>query len=374
MMREVKDASETPALPDERDCFHSRTCAIRCVRKHHMNTSFAKRLLPAPVGGGFRRANYWIWCGSAIRADDGRYHLFASMWEKSVPFNPNWLTNSTVVRATSMTPEGPYAYEEDVLPPRGREYWDGMMTHNPTIHRHGDTYLLFYTGTTYGAERPNQDHPVTDELRREARRNQRIGLAVASSPRGPWTRPDRPCLDIRPGHWDALMTTNAAPCVLNTGAIHMLYKSASSDTGPIQYGVALARSFNAPFERIGPDKPITFQDASISYEDAYVWHQDHHFHMLFNDMTGQLTGEDHAGAYATSQDGIHWELSSNPKAYSRNMLWNDGSETIQGSFERPQLLIQDGKPTHLFAATADGPGGFWRASHTWNMVVPLQKE
>ena len=139
-----------------------------------------------------------------------------------------------------------------------------------------------------------------------------------------------------------------------------------------QYGVSRARSLDAPFERIGPDQPIAFQDSPISYEDAYLWHQDDRFHMLFNDLTGTLTGEDHAGAYATSPDGMCWELGSNPKAYSRRVRWEDGTETVQGSFERPQLLIQNGKPTHLFAATADGPGGFRRASHTWNMVVPLQ--
>lgn len=94
---------------------------------------FNTRLLPAPVNGGYREADHWIWCGSVIRGDDGQFHMFASRWTKDVPFNPNWLTNSRVVRAVSQTPEGPYTYVEDVLPPRGPRYWDGMMTHNPTI-------------------------------------------------------------------------------------------------------------------------------------------------------------------------------------------------------------------------------------------------
>ena len=29
-------------------------------------------LLPAPVGGGFSRNGYWVWCGSVIRGEDGR--------------------------------------------------------------------------------------------------------------------------------------------------------------------------------------------------------------------------------------------------------------------------------------------------------------
>lgn len=84
-----------------------------------------------------------------------------------------------------------------------------------------------------------------------------------------------------------------------------------------------------------------------------------------------FTGEVCAGARALSKDGIAWALAPNPKIYSRTVLWADGTTTVQGSFERPQLLFEDGVPTHLFAATADGPGGFTRANATWNMAVPL---
>ncbi|MGV2786981.1 glycosyl hydrolase family 43, partial [Clostridium perfringens] len=31
---------------------------------------------PAPVAGGFRMPGYWIWCGSVIKGEDGRYHMF----------------------------------------------------------------------------------------------------------------------------------------------------------------------------------------------------------------------------------------------------------------------------------------------------------
>jgi hypothetical protein len=120
---------------------------------------------------------------------------------------------------------------------------------------------------------------------------------------------------------------------------------------------------DAPFDPLN--------DPSLSYEDAYVWREEGQFHMIFNDLTGRITGEDHAGAHAVSVDGVAWRLAEPPKAYSRTVQWSDGRVTNQGSFERPQLLIQHGHPTHLFAATGDGPGGFWNAEQTWNMVVPL---
>lgn len=44
-----------------------------------METPFIDRLRPAPKDGGFRMENYWVWCGSVVRAnhpgEDGRYHV-----------------------------------------------------------------------------------------------------------------------------------------------------------------------------------------------------------------------------------------------------------------------------------------------------------
>ena len=172
--------------------------------------SFADRILPAPVNGGFRMDGYWVWCGSVIRGEDQRYHMFASRWPKSVPFGPHWCTNSEVVRASADKPEGPYRFEEIVLPPRGAEFWDGRMTHNPTIHRWRDNFLLFYIGTTYKGDTPSatENRVASQTLWHEARANQRIGLAVSkSNSTAPWKRMPDPILQPRPGKWDALMTT-----------------------------------------------------------------------------------------------------------------------------------------------------------------------
>ena len=334
--------------------------------------SFIDQIQPAPVDGGFRREGYWTWCGSVIEDDEGRFHMYASMWGKTVPFTPYWLTHSRVVHAVSPAPEGSYTYCEDVLPPREPSRWDGRMTHNPTIHRWRDLYLLFYTGTTFSAPPPGPGDEVTDEMVAAYRAGQRIGLAIAKSPDGPWQRPDGPCLEARPGRWDSFMTTNPAPCVLPDGRILLLYKSSSGHPDPIRYGVAMAASPFDPFERIGPDRPIEFDEPDVAYEDAYAWWQDGRFQMLFNDLTGRFTGEPRAGAHAVSDDGTHWRLHDPPKAYSRTVRWSDGTVTTQGSVERPQLLIRNGAPTHLFCATSDGKRGFADAANTWNMVFPLE--
>ncbi|MEG2669703.1 MAG: glycosyl hydrolase family 43, partial [Oscillospiraceae bacterium] len=98
-----------------------------------MDKKLSDMMLPAPVGGGFEMEGYWVWCGSVVKGEDDNYHMFASRWSKKYPMHPGWLVASEVVRASSKTPEGPYVFQEVVLPARGAEYWDGRSTHNPHI-------------------------------------------------------------------------------------------------------------------------------------------------------------------------------------------------------------------------------------------------
>ena len=110
--------------------------------------AFMDRILPAPKNGGFSDDNYWIWGSSVIKGEDGRYHMFASRWSKQFGFG-HWVTNSQIVRAVSDTPAGPYQFEEVVTPIRGKEFWDGLCTHNPRVIKYRNQYLLYYFGTTY---------------------------------------------------------------------------------------------------------------------------------------------------------------------------------------------------------------------------------
>jgi|GEM_PF-6619943 len=58
-------------------------------------------------------------------------------------------------------------------------------------------------------------------------------------------------------------------------------------------------------------------------------------------------------------------------AYSRQLRWSDGRTQRQAFLERPQLLIENGKPTHRFFATAEGPGlDLKDATRTQHTVMP----
>ena len=344
-------------------------------------TPFRSRLQPAPRGGGFAMDGHWIWCGSCAKGEDGRYHLFASRWPKRLPFGPNWVSNSEVVRASADSPVGPFTFEEVVLPPRPG-HWDATMTHNPTIHRHGDTWILFYTGAR-GIGRDGTDAPPPEAISHEQYAlhwlTKRIGIATAPHITGPWTRRDAPILDVRPGEWDSDITSNAAPAVRPDGSVVLVYKSSlgrmsSRDKAPLKLGVAVADHWAGPYRRARPTPLDEFNGPATDIEDPYLWWQDDHFEAIFKDMTGAICGEHHGGIHAWSEDGVRWQLAPDPLAYSRKLLWDDGTVTHQGQFERPQLLIENGRPTHLFAATGNGAGGFDKMTRSWNMVVPLNGE
>lgn len=329
---------------------------------------FIKRIGVAPRRGAFAMEGFWVWCGSVIAGDDGKFHMYAARWPRDLPFFEGYTVASEVVHATSATPEGPYQFESVVLPDRGEEFWDGRMTHNPTVIRWGDSYCLLYIGATFAGARPDGDalRSGASDVPDRSYSTIRIGMAVADSPVGPWVRSDVPVLDVRPDHWDSTVTTNPAPCLCPDGSLLLCYRSNINGVG-CRLGMAKSPAVGEPFSRV-VEGPIL---GNMHIEDPFIWWVDDHYEMVAKDLSGKVTGELHAGVHAWSHDGLSWSACDPPKAFSRTVRWDDGSSSCQGSLERPQLLMQDGVPTHLFAATSDGPGGFRNASNTWNMVIPL---
>ncbi|MEK4041034.1 glycoside hydrolase family protein [Paenibacillus sp. FSL L8-0493] len=340
-----------------------------------MTFSLMDRMLPAPLNGGFRMEDWWVWCGSAVRGEDGRFHLFASRWPKWLPMHPGWLLRSEIVRASADNAEGPYTYEETVLPARGAEYWDGRSTHNPHILRYGDKFLLYYMGSTYpfAEPQPNETVELDDYRVIAARANKRVGLAVADSVFGPWTRMDAPILPTRPGRFDSFLTSNPAPCIREDGSLLLVYKARKyegNSYGQMTLGIAGSSKDEGPY-RVINNAPL-FPPERSHIEDPFIWRTADGYQMIAKDMDGRICGEKHGGIFASSKNGTDWQLADSTQSYSRRVLWEDGTEQWMGSFERPFLLFQEGVPTHLFAAVADGPGGFRNAKHTWNMVIPLR--
>lgn len=337
---------------------------------HH--TAFHERLRPAPIGGGFAMDGWWVWCGSAVRAEDGRYHLFAARWPRGLRFLPAYQSYSEIVRAVADRPEGPYTFAGLVLGDRGSSHWDGRMTHNPAVVRYGGKYLLFYIGTTFEGEKPDAAQLQAGPDMWPWYRQIRIGVATADAPEGPWRRPDHPLLLPRPGMWDERVVTNPSPCVAPDGRLLLYYRSFIPGTG-CRLGLAVFDGLEAPCVWRSPE-PL-FGDHDASFEDPCVFWVDGHYEMLTKDLTGTTTGEFHAAAHLLSRDGVAWAIAPEPRAYSRRLLWDDGQVRQMANIERPQVLMQNGLPTHLFAAMGEGSGapgkGFDDLERSWAGVIPL---
>lgn len=319
--------------------------------------------------------SWWVWCGSVVRGADKRFHMFASRWPRTLPFMLGYTLRSEVVHAVADHAVGPYHFVDIALPARGPEHWDGRMTHNPTIHKWRGKYYMYYIGSSYSEPSPADDAKLdTQQDRNLSQRSWeaiRIGVGVADSLDGPWVRFDRPILDVRPDKWDHRLVTNPAPCIRDDGTTLMLYRSPGPNHALL--GAAIADSPVGPFRRLSDSPVFEHQgDERKFVEDPYIWATPQGYSMIAKDLSGKLTGEVGAGVLAHSANGVDWHVNDSPKAYSRTVTWSDGSVVTLGCFERPQLLMSSGVPTHLFAAAADGPGGFNAASRTWTIAVPLR--
>ena len=344
-----------------------------------MGNPIFEKLMPAPKNGGFKMEDYYIWCGSAIKGEDGRFHIFASRWKKELGFGMHWLFNCEIVRAASDKPEGPYEFEEVVFNRRERCYFDALNQHNPSIKFWNGTYYLFYIGTTYGGPIPGPGDQISSERASEVWNNKRIGVATAKSIYGPWKRPDQPLIEPRrPGHWDCTITTNPSAAILPDGTTYLIYKSREYAGSTLQLGIARAPRPDGPYERLQNDPIFKFSNPDFHVEDPFIWYDNGLFHVImkddFKNNCGGITGEWGAGVYAISTDCINWNIHSNPKAYSRKVTWDDGTITTQCNLERPNLLFQNGKATHLFLATGNGRNPYEFEGVTWNMVIPLKTD
>ncbi|HKK63883.1 MAG TPA: glycoside hydrolase family protein [Bacteroidales bacterium] len=324
----------------------------------------------APKEGAFKMDGWSIWGGSVIKIDDDEYYMYATRWPEELSWQ-SWATNAEIVLAKANTPEGPYQFEKVILPPRGKEFWDGRATLNPTIIHHKGKYLLYYVGITYDFKQPVDSKPTRD-MYEEAWNSKRIGLAIADSPDGPWERKDEPILHIRSGKWDGAITSNPAPVVHEDGSVLLIYKSAPvpyperNQNRAMRLGVVKAKHYSGSYERIEDNNQIKLKPIDTSIEDPFIWQSNDTYYMIAKCMNESITGEKGAGFLACSRNGIEWTIAEQPKAYSRTVELSDGSIKEMPKLERPQVFFENGQPTLVFFGARDDEDKFY------NLVRPLK--
>lgn len=331
------------------------------------------KLKPAPVEGSFRMDGYWVWGASVVEAD-GIYHMYATRVPMSLKFHPGWMVAGEIVHATATKPEGPYHFSEIALERRGAQYWDGCSVYNPQIMKYKDKFYLYYGGTRHPFEEPTDEElTLPSKWCVSSRFNKRVGVAVSDSPYGPWKRSDKPLLDVEPNTFYSYIVSNPAPVILPDGQVYMIFKGRrtleNGKYSSMQLGVAHASSPEAPLKVLNNKEPIFKLEGHGEAEDPFLWYEGGSFYTVFKDQVGDYTGERGAGVMAYSEDCIHWNLCQSPKAYSKEVLWSDGSKTKQGNLERPFIFFRDGEPVCIFFASMDGSG--FNGQEARNIVIPV---
>lgn len=337
----------------------------------------AARVQPLPEKNRFAFDGYYVWCGAPVKGGDGKYHLYYSRWPKSVGFAPGWAIHSEIAYAVAEHPNGPYQHVNVTLPKRplnpqtGEKYWDGDVTHNPNAFFVEGKYYLYYMGN-FG---DGKSYPMH-------RNHQRIGLAVATNPAGPWKRLDRPIVDVSSDSaaFDSLCVTNPAACLRPDGGVLLIYKAVEKVPGKVmggkvRYGAAIAKTPEGVYQK--QEGNIFEAEKGSKHwmlaEDPFIWHSARYgnrYHAIARDVVGSFTGNAGGICLFTSVDGLDWKPAVQPKVLdSRYQLEKGVSATY---LERPALLIEDGEPIYLFGAV-DGYGKNRHNPLSSNMQIPLRK-
>jgi len=302
-----------------------------------MDPRIFARLQPTRRKSGLRIPGQYVWCSSVVRAE-GKWHMFSSAWpqrQDGEQYSPvellqNYWRLSTIVRAEADHPEGPYAFQEVVLTGQGAGHWATECCHNPCIVRVADRFVLYF-------QTKGQEHD-----------DRRIGYATASSVHGPWTLADSP-LDL------GFNVTNPAALVEDGGRVRLAFR-----TPGMKIAIAEAEAYDGDYRIVNADIC-----PGIALEDPFLYTLDGQYHLLLEDNRGQWTGHVRHGVHLVSRNGVDFGLfEPEPRAYSHTVAWQDGGSTTFDRRERPWLVIQDGRPTHLVTGVLLG-------QKAWSVVQPL---
>lgn len=376
------------------------------VQPGTVNITLNKEFPAIPSGPSILQIpGYFVWGGSVVKGDDGKYHMIFSLWESgpgTENFVSSWVLESKIGYAVSDFPDREFKFQKIIL--KGARYegdssaWDAQSVHNPHLKKFGDTYYLYYIGTRDPG--PQTDDPRASSLnkRSRAQQSQHIGVLQFKNfeelLNGHFKRAKEPLLSprtrVKPDNilFGSPEGTEVKPdniIVVNpsvtynpkTNKYMLFFKGNLYEPGwKGVHGVAIGDNPTGPFEPLDQFIfDVRMPDGSLaSTEDPYVWYAKKWdcFLAVVKDFSGQLTGHKNTLALLSSGDGIHWQLPKNPLFMKRELYLQEGSSIGLSRLERPQLLLDDnGVPQVMYAACAIENPNQKNDGSTFNVHIPL---
>lgn len=220
--------------------------------------------------------------GAWLMEDGGTYYLFYGSNDGAGTPGIGVATSSNVTG-----PYTKYASNPILTPTTGTGAWDSRRVNEPSVIKVGSTWIMAFMAE-------DEDVPLTQ--------SEKIGIATATDPFGPWTKDaDNPVLGFGSG-WDATGAFDPALFYYN-GYYWMLYSGASGASGaePWKLGLAYATSPTGTWTRFAGN-PILDVGAAAAWDDAAVWRGS----VWIEDdvLTLIYAGLATAGSYGSAKGGV----------------------------------------------------------------------
>lgn len=307
-------------------------------------------------------SDYWTWGASVIKWSDGKYHAYYSRWKYDTGFQ-GWLTDCEIVHGVSDKPEGPYHFVNVVLESRNPSGWESATAHNPSIVVANGKIYLYYISTEledfYKSSKTIS--PISQWMRNNwniARNNQRIGMAVAANPNGPFERIKTPVVAPDGVTFKNIAVNPAVAFANNTFTMIMKGDDIKHEAVFRIQLVGFSDKAEGPFEF--KEEPVYDK---MQTEDATIWYDksnDTYFmacHVLSKPELMLMT----------SKNGQQWKPTANPLFTKKEITLDNGEIWKPERVERPFVLTDaEGQPMMLFVSIKD-------REISGNIAIPINR-
>jgi hypothetical protein len=270
-------------------------------------------------------------------------------------------------------PAGPFRFADVAIAANPKAEFNNAV-HNPAIARVGDTYVLLYI--TFDRSAGHAKDPPAGRML--------TCMATSASLSGPWKLAGKNGMVFGPSedpkHWTFDPWAMDNPTFVEFGGKYYIYFKA----GPrghqfdCKYGYAVADKPEGPY--VVSDKPCTDNTSYIEDATAFVWNGK--VCMMTTDNFGKLTGIEGAGILWKSDVPTSFKMTDAqigflhvPEYWKLNVRYDmskaaklyTSNDVIK--FERPGVLMMDGKPAYFYAPCGTNFDG---GDHTCSYVMKIE--